>query len=205
MSSISKEDLDSLICSHNFEELFIKLGWDREGLSETPLRLSLSDGEIDKADFQIDRVAQKRGFAVCVCDAGEHYPASKNDRRRLLNQLARHHYEHLLIIYGEGKQCWTVSIRPQDRPLRIVEVEWHEAQDIQPLMEKLNGMIFDISEEEGIAITDVVDRVRTAFMENAEKITKKVLPRVSGRNCWLFLEFIEGYSRSKCQRSGMPR
>ena len=183
----SKEQVDRCIRERRFSELFVGHGWDKENLPPTPLPLDLRDGK----KFSVDRVVEKRGFAVCVCDAGEHYPATKAERKHLVTQLARYHYEHLLIICGEDRQCWTVAIRPQNRPLRTLEVEWHEAQDIQPLMGKLNGMIFDISEEEGIAITDVVDRVRTAFMENAEKITKKFYGDFR-KELSAFSEFIEG-------------
>ena len=165
--SVTKRELSECIRDRRFSALFIRLGWDKDNLPSGPLILG------DNGIFPIDRVVEKRGFVVCVCDAGPHYPSAKSDRRRLVNQLSRHHYEHLLILCGEGRQCWTVAIRPQNRPLRTVEVEWNESQDIQPLMEKLDGMIFDISEEETIRITDVVDRVHSAFMKDAETVTRR--------------------------------
>ena len=184
---ISKKELDSLIRNHDFKKLFVELGWDLGNLPPS-LPLSLPHNET----IQINRIAQKRGFVICLYDAGENYPAEKSQRRQIVNQLARHHYEHLLIICGnKGKQCWTVAIRPQNRPLRTAEVEWNESQDIQPLMEKLNGMIFDISEEGTLVITDVVDRVRSTFMEGAEKITKKFY-REFKNELSAFAEFIEG-------------
>ena len=184
---LSKQKLADFIRSRHFSDLFIELGWDTEHLPQEPLVLEPGDGE----SFCINRVAEKRGFVVCVCDAGENYPATKTQRRRLINQLARHHYEHLLIICGEGRQCWTVAIRPQNRPLRTVEVEWSESQDIQPLMEKLDGMIFDISEEEGLAITDVVDRVRGAFMANSETVTRRFYGEFQ-QELQEFSDFIQG-------------
>ena len=184
---LSKRKLADFIRSRHFSDLFIELGWDTERLPQEPLVLEPGDGE----SFCINRVAEKRGFVVCVCDASENYPATKTQRRRLINQLARHHYEHLLIICGEGRQCWTVAIRPQNRPLRTVEVEWSESQDIQPLMEKLDGMIFDISEEEGLAITDVVDRVRGAFMANSATVTRRFYGEFQ-QELREFSDFIQG-------------
>ena len=191
---VTKDRLDSLIRNYDISTLFIELGWDVEGLSTTSLPLSLPEGET----FLIDRVAQKRGFAVCVCNAGDNYPTNRHHRRRLLHQLSRHHYEHLLIVRGKAMQCWMVSIRPQNRPLRTVEVEWNENQDIRPLMEKLDGMIFDISEEETLGLTDVVDRVRTVFMENAETVTRRFY-REFREQLSAFAEFIEGI-RDKVSR-----
>ena len=184
---LTKQQLTTFILDHCFSDLFIQLGWDKENLSAEPLMLKLRDGE----NLPVTRVVEKRGFVVCVCDAGVNYPSGKSDRRRLINQLARHHYEHLLIVCSEGRQCWTVAIRPQNRPLRTVEVEWNEGQDIQPLMEKLDGLIFDISEEDTLGITDVVDRVRSVFMENAEKITKKFYGEFQNELS-AFAKFIKG-------------
>ena len=184
---ISKTELNSLIHGRDFKKLFVELGWDLGNLSSSlPLDLPHND------PIQINRIVQKRGFVICLYDAGENYPTEKSQRRQIVNQLARHHYEHLLIICGsEGRQCWMVAIRPQNRPLRTVEKEWNKGQDIQPLMEKLDGMVFDISEEETLGITDVVDRVRSAFMEGAEKITKKFY-REFKSELSAFAEFIEG-------------
>ena len=187
---ITKDKINSFIRNRDFKALFIELGWDLDNLSPSlPLDLPHND------PIQINRIVQKRGFVICLYDAGENYPTTESKRRQIVNQLTRHHYEHLLIICGsEGRQCWTVAIRPQNRPLRTVEKEWDESQDIQPLMEKLNGMIFDISEEETLGITDVVDRVRSAFMEGAEKITKKFY-REFKSELLTFAEFIEGINK----------
>ncbi len=166
---LSKQKLADFIRSRRFSDLFIELGWDTGNLPKQPLVLKFKDDQ----SLHINRITEKRGFVVCVYDAGKNYPDTKVQRRYLVNQLARHHYEHLLIICGEGRQCWTVAIRPQNRPLRTVEVEWWENQDIQPLKEKLDGLLFDIREEDSLAITDVVDKVRSAFMVGAEKVTRK--------------------------------
>ena len=182
---VTKRDLSEFIRTRRFSDLFIRLGWDKENLPSDPLLLG------DNGNFSIKRVVEKRGFVVCVCDAGNNYPSTKTERRRMVNQLSRYHYEHLLIICGEGRQCWTVAIRPQNRPLHTVEVEWNESQDIQPLMEKLDGLIFDISEETMLGITDVVDRVRSVFMENAERITKRFYGEFKNELS-AFAEFIKG-------------
>ncbi|MDD9859481.1 MAG: Eco57I restriction-modification methylase domain-containing protein [Nitrospira sp.] len=188
--SLTPERLTEFLRAHHFADLFIKgLGWDKENLPSAPLPLSLGDDR----RFDINRIVEKRGFVVCVCEAGNNYPATKSDRQQLVTKLSRQHYEHLLIICGKGRQCWIVAIRPQNRPMRTVEVEWHEHQDIQRLTEKLNGIIFEISEEEGLHISDVVDRVRSAFMENAERVTRRFYSEFQ-RQLSDFADFIEGIS-----------
>ena len=188
MTKITKESMGEFVRARNFSKLFIELGWDEPPLPNEPLSLSL-----DKRDSSttVKRMAQKRGFVVCMCNTGSYYPKKKAERRRLVKQLAQHHYEHLLILCGDGKQCWTIDIRPQNRPMRTIEVEWHENQDIQLLMQRLDGMIFDISEESTLGITDVVDRVRNAFMENTEKITKRFYKQFQNKLS-IFAKFIEG-------------
>ena len=187
---ITKDKIKSFIHNHNFKKLFIALGWDLDNPPLPSLSLTLPHNET----VQINRIAQKRGFVICLYDAGKNYPTEKSKRRHIVKKLELHHYEHLLIICGsKGRQCWTVAIRPQNRPLRTVEVEWNESQDIQPLMEKLHGMIFDISEEGTLGITDVVDRVRSAFMEGAEGVTRQFY-REFKNELSAFAEFIEGIS-----------
>lgn len=192
MNRIAKHELDALIRGRQFAELFIRCGWDREGVSAAPLPLTLAPTADRGGDSLVaEVVAEKRGFAVCVCDAGDAYPHTRAARRRLVTQLSRHHYEHLLIICGAGKQCWSAAIRPHNRPMRNLEVEWSEGQDTQSLKEKLDGIIFDISDEEKLGITDVVEQVRSAFMENADQVTRKFY-REFQTELAAFAEFIGG-------------
>ena len=183
---IDKESANLYIRNRNFSKLFVELGWDADVPREL-LQLETRDNE----KIHVKRIVEKRGFVVCVCDEENNYPATCSDRRRLVNQLARSHYEHLLILCGKEKQCWTIAIRPKNRPLRTVEVEWNESQDIQFLLEKLYGMVFDISEEDGLSITDVVERVRSVFMENAEKVTRRFYGEFK-EELKAFSGFIEG-------------
>jgi len=186
--AIPQNILLELVRARNFRKLFISLGWDTERLPSEPLRL-----RVGERAYSVKRVAEKRGFVVCVCEAGENYPANKNERQHLSSRLRLHHYEHLLILCGEGKQCWSVGVRPQNQPLRTVEVEWRENQGIQFLREKLDGMIFGISEEDGLSIVDVVERVRDAFMENAGRIANEFYEKFSDELA-TFSEFISGIS-----------
>lgn len=177
---------------HKFRELFIALGWDTEGISDELFSLNIyPKNASEEESFDVQKIVQKRGLVVCVCDAGERYLTDRGKRKKLMRSLTKIYYEHLLIMLGKDRQCWMVSIRPQDRPVRMIDVEWNESQGIQKLMEKLHGMIFDISEEEKLGITDAVDRVRHAFMKNSEKVTKKFYVEFE-KKLSEFTEFIEG-------------
>ncbi len=76
-------------------------------------------------------------------------------------------------MLSEDQQCWILAIRPQNRPRRIIEVVWREDEDPQKLLEKIDGIFFDINEENDLHLTDVVDRVRDSFIVNSERITNR--------------------------------
>lgn len=185
---IRRNELKQFLSDRDFRGLFIELGWDAEvPTASIPLQYK-------EELLEANCVAEKHGFVICVCDAGEKYPTSKVERRRFVNQLSKQHYEHLLIFLSKGKQCWTLAIRPQNRPMKTVEVEWGENQDIQVLMQKLSGVFFDISEEEKIGLTDVVDKVRNAFMENSEKVTRSFYKKFQ-KELKTFADFIDGIEK----------
>ncbi len=162
---------EKYIRERNFEDLFIEQGWDEAHAA--PVYLPYPAGE----KFKIQAKFQKRGFAVCFCQDQRFLILSTADRKRLLHELSKFHYEHLLIAYGKNanganEQHWMVSIRPHHRPQRVAMVQWREGQALQGLIEKLEGLIFPLAEEDALTIVDVVERVRFAFSANAEKISK---------------------------------
>ena len=189
MTTIAKQRMAELIRERNFRELFITLGWDIPART-TPLQLQLPGA----TTFTVNRIVEKRGFMVCVCDAGDNYPTQRRVRRQLSRMLSRYHLEHLLIICGKDKQCWMTEIRRQQRGSTIAEVEWHKGQDIEFIRQKLGGIIFDIAEEGDINVTTVVDRVHTAFAQNAEEVTRRFY-REFQTQLSTFAEFISGIEK----------
>ena len=188
--SIDKKTLEHFIRERNFRGLFLELGWDSPGQHLQALHLALPGG----ATYAINRIAHKRGFMVCVCDAGDDYPTHKADRVKLAKRLSRFHYEHLLIICGEGAQCWVTEIRPQNQSNRIVEVNWREKNAFDFLYQRLAGLIFDVDEEGTLNITTVVDRVRGAFAQNAEQVTRRFYGDFQ-KQLSAFAEFIKGIEK----------
>ena len=188
--SIDKKTLEHFIRERNFRGLFLELGWDSPGQHLQALHLALPGG----ATYAINRIAHKRGFMVCVCDAGDDYPTHKADRVKLAKRLSRFHYEHLLIICGAGAQCWVTEIRPQNQSNRIVEVNWREKNAFDFLYQRLAGLIFDVDEEGTLNITTVVDRVRGAFAQNAEQVTRRFYGDFQ-KQLSAFAEFIKGIEK----------
>ena len=184
---LSKGRAESLLRAGNFAELFRELGWDSPSAAKREFDLPLPKR---KEPAKLRYVMEKRGFVVCLCDLGDK-PVDEGFRRAVRKGLARLHYENLLIFRGGGRQFWEVSIRPQNRPLRVVPVCWWEKQDARRLLGPLDGIFFGVDEEDGITIVDIVDRVRESFTQNAEKVTRQFYARFK-EELDAFAQFIRG-------------
>ena len=184
---LSKGRAESLLRAGNFAELFRELGWDSPSAAKREFDLPLPKR---KDPAKLRYVMEKRGFVVCLCDLGDK-PVDEGFRRAVRKGLARLHYENLLIFRGGGRQFWEVSIRPQNRPLRVVPVCWWEKQDARRLLGPLDGIFFGVDEEDGITIVDIVDRVRESFTQNAEKVTRQFYARFK-EELDAFAQFIRG-------------
>ena len=184
---LSKGRAESLLRAGNFAELFRELGWDSPSAAKREFDLPLPKR---KEPAKLRYVMEKRGFVVCLCDLGDK-PVDEGFRRAVRKGLARLHYENLLIFRGGGRQFWEVSIRPQNRPLRVVPACWWEKQDARRLLGPLDGIFFGVDEEDGITIVDIVDRVRESFTQNAEKVTRQFYARFK-EELDAFAQFIRG-------------
>ena len=183
-SFVSKQEMTEFIDNDRFRELFIRLGWDLGGLPTDTLYLSGNN-------LKIERVAHKRGFTLCVCNTTSSYLKTKRERENLARELSKHHHENLLIISNQEKQYWITEVRLPNRPLRKIEIEWHRGQSIEAIMQKLKGIGFSIDEEDNITITDVGSRVQKAWLNNADKVTRKFYGEFQ-KQLNHFSKFIEG-------------
>ena len=184
-AGLAREKAKTLLRDGEFAELFAELGWDAPSVAQQEIEIPLREQPVP-----LRYVAEKRGFVVCVCDIGDEEP-SRDFRRAVGKELAKIHYENILIFRGGGRQFWQVSIRPQNRPLRVVTVDWWEKQDPNRLLDKLDGVIFGVAEEGGLNIVDVVTRVRESFVKNAEKVTRQFYGQFKEK-LDEFAEFISG-------------
>ena len=184
-AGLAREKAKTLLRDGEFAELFAELGWDAPSVAQQKIEIPLREQPVP-----LRYVAEKRGFVVCVCDIGDEEP-SRDFRRAVGKELAKIHYENILIFRGGGRQFWQVSIRPQNRPLRVVTVDWWEKQDPNRLLDKLDGVIFGVAEEGGLNIVDVVTRVRESFIQNAESVTRQFYGQFK-KELDEFAEFISG-------------
>ena len=191
---MNREQIENYIRERNFAALFTESGWDSAGDDRRPIGLQVGDKTVT-----VRARHAKSGFAVCFCEDEAVLDMGAQERKKLMHQLSKYHYEHLLIAHTAQRQRWMVSIRPQDRGLRIVTEDWRAEQDIQGLYEKLQGLIFPVEDEDRLNIAEVVSRVRSSFGANAEAVTRKFYSRFQGE-LQTFDEFIEGIENRVTRR-----
>lgn len=156
----------------DFKSLFIEeLGWDTVDRVTLPF-------EIDGSFFEVTSIAQKRGFIVYQCITPE-IPA-RPIRVKLDRQLTDYSKSHLLIFGDGGKtqQEW-LWLKPQ--PGKSAKVRSHSyktSQNPESLLQKLEALIVDLKEEEGLTHVDVVERVTQGF--DVERVTKQFFQDFEG-------------------------
>jgi hypothetical protein len=171
----------------DFEGLFIEeLGWDYHP-SSLPLEV-IVDGE----PYVLDALAEKRGMTVYLCPPGpdgEIPPYAT--RRKIERQVAKAAHEHIIIFTDDAKstQVWQWVRREPGRPAACWEQTFYRDQRGDPLIQRLDGLAFELDEEEELTIVDVSGRVRAAF--DVERVTKGFYDLFK-REHDAFLDFIEG-------------
>lgn len=151
--------IKQFLLRRDFTGLFNYLGWDHP----QPLSLPLSlDGVLAAP------AADKRGVAVWSITG----VMTAMERRRIDRELSRLSRERLLIFDEGNCQRWLwPEMRPSGSGYRLVEHEYWPGAANEGLVQRLAGVYFDISEEDGLTVLDVLDRVRRQF--NVEPVTKR--------------------------------
>ena len=192
---LDRQEIGRLIQQGNLKELFIShLNW--ENADDNPVYLKTKFAGVDY-EVSAKIIAQKRGFAVC--HAIHDQPLDKGIRQRLRRQLSKSYHEHLFVLSindnndGRKTHYWMAAVKRPNKPKLDVEVDIRPDQSPERLLQKLNGLVFNISEEGHITILDVAERVESAFKTNAEKVTRKFYERFR-KELVKFQGFIVGLS-----------
>ena len=182
--SITRTRFKELVTAAAIGELFIELGWDH-AKDEHGVRAGTDT-------HRLQTVAQKKGFAVLVhTSAGA--AADKALRQRIEKQVARLHYEHLIVFRSaDGRQqTWQLAMRRAHQPITYHEATWHAGTDPEHLFQKLSGLFIPLEEEKGITLVDVKEKVTAQFEKNTKEVTKKFYREFSAQHKD-FLKFIKG-------------
>ena len=170
----------------NLEKLFIEeLGWDRHSA-----QLAVT---VDGHTYTLNAIAEKRGVQIFECqpDVAGNIPDYAT-RRKLETQVTKSAYEHLIIFVDVARtiQIWQWVARQPGQPTAYREHHYHaQHQPGDALIQKLEAITFPLNEEEGLALTGVVFRLRDAF--DRDKITRRFYDHFK-REHTAFLTFIKG-------------
>lgn len=158
------QDVSRQIASHDFATVFVEnLGWDR------CKKVSGRD-ELTGADCPT-LIAHKRGFAVLTVNVHRTDLANRSLLRRHQRELRKLYHEHILIHYCESprKQVWQWVTSAGDGR-RLIHREHPFFSDNPPprLLERLEQLAIPMEREEQTTLVDVLDRVRSALLPDAE-------------------------------------
>jgi hypothetical protein len=183
--ALSKNQFTQLIKQGELKKLFIQLGWNADGI-----KFNEKAGD---QTFACESIAEKTGFkVVLVKEAAAEMPLYAI-RKKLSNAITKRYRENLIIFIANNskKQIWHYTLRRPGKPTITTETPYQTQQEPELLFQKLQGIFFELEEEDKITIIDVSQRVSDSFEKNAKDVVKKFYREFQAqhRN---FLKFIKG-------------
>jgi hypothetical protein len=184
--TVDIERLRRRLREFDFVRLLVdELGWNH--CSEKPLTIPL-----DATRHSLNAVAEKCGLVVYSCspDSDGNIPLYPI-RRKIERQVAKSHFEHMIIFTDAAKttQVWQWVRRQAGKPAACREHVFRANQTGEALVQKLQGIAFELEEEEDLRIVEVAAKVQKAL--DVEKVTKKFYDRFK-REHETFLGFVKG-------------
>ena len=171
----------------NFDllDLFTQeLGWDHGG-SDTDVTVK------DRA-YPLQAIAHKRGMVAYryLAQPGADFPDHPT-RQQIERKVAKEVREHIIIFaaHDRSAQYWLWVKREPGRPDRPRTHIYRSDQSGEPLIQKLERIVFTLEDEADLSIVDVTGHVLAAF--DVEKVTRKFYDRFKKEH-QDFLGFIEG-------------
>ena len=171
----------------NFDLLILftqELGWDHGG----------SDTEVTVKDraYPLQAIAHKRGMVAYqyLAQPGDEVPDHPT-RQQIERRVAKEVREHIIIFaaHDRNAQYWLWVKREPGRPGRPRTHIYRSDQSGEPLIQKLERIVFTLEDEADLSIVDVTGHVLAAF--DVEKVTKRFYDRFKEEH-QAFLGFIEG-------------
>ncbi len=179
--------------SFNLRKLFIEeMGWDQP---DSDLDIPY-EGDI----LFLEGIAQKRGLKVFVCSPLEDGQIPDyTGRRKIETELRKRVHEHILIFTDlqYSRQVWQWVRREPGRPTTGRELDYYKGQSGEPLLQRLQSLVFTLEQEESIGIVDVTSRVRATF--DVERITSRFYDQFKEVHT-SFVGFLKGIPDSEDQR-----
>jgi len=175
----------------DFESLFIEeLGWDTVDRVTLPF-------EVEGEFFEVQSIAQKRGFTVFKCITPE--MPTRPVRVKLDRLLTDYSKSHLLVFADAGKtqQEW-LWLKPElGKSPKVRSHSYRVSQNPEPLLQKLEALAIDFAEEQSLTHVDVAQKVKQGF--DVERVTKQFFQDFEGLHRQFCLE-IEGMESESDRR-----
>ena len=164
------------------------LGWDHH--QGAPISVDASDESYD-----LHIVAEKKGFAAYRCSPKlDGTIPTQSTRRQIENQVAKTHYEHLIIFVdaAETRQVWQWVKRESGKRDAFRELPYNKDQTGTALLQRLRGIEFTLEEERNLGITDVTDKFQQSL--DVERVTKRFYDQFRVE-LTAFQKFINGFTK----------
>ena len=164
-----------------------ELGWDHGG----------SDTEVTVKDraYPLQAIAHKRGMVAYqyLAQPGDEVPDHPT-RQQIERRVAKEVREHIIIFaaHDRNAQYWLWVKREPGRPGRPRTHIYRSDQSGEPLIQKLERIVFTLEDEADLSIVDVTGHALAAF--DVEKVTKRFYDRFKNDH-QDFLGFIEGIEK----------
>lgn len=156
-----------LLRTFDLQSLFIEeLGWDRHVATLEPV--------LEGHRYTLSAVAQKRGVVAFTCSpAADGRIPTGPVRREIERYVASLVREHLIIFHdaARAESIWQWGRREPGQSAALREEPYHRALPGQRLIQRLQSIAFGLDEEADLRLTNVVNRVRSAF--DVEKVTRR--------------------------------
>ncbi len=178
--TIDRAQARSLLNTGRFTDLFAEmLGWNRF-TKDLPIK-------VNGIVFHLRAVAEKRGVTVFVCNQ---LPEHK-DRMAIERVITASYREHLIIFTekSSGIQEWQWVRREPGKPASVRKETFRRSDTGERLIQRLEGIVFSLEEEERLNTVAVSGRVNRAF--DIDRVTKRFFDQFKQEHK-SFLDFIRG-------------
>ena len=173
----------------DFGALFRLLGWDNPPDDSRQVELESDEEEPTEILFACGE-AELRGVMVWAVQCAQ-IPIRAR-QRRITRQLRQRASDQLLIFDTGAEQLW---LWPEQRPSgsgwRLVDHHYRRGSTNDALLQRLEGIRFDLKDHQSLTGPQVLERVRRSF--NVDRVTKR------------FYQEFQKYHRSLTERiKGIP-
>jgi hypothetical protein len=185
--AIPKQQFIELFRNNELKKLFREvLGWDSDKYQFTE--------KANDETFHCECIAEKSGFKIVLVKPEHNSEIPVYAIRKKLDNLITKRFRENLIVFSNGsgnRQIWHYTLRKPGKPALTSEIPYHIGQSPELLFHKLQGIFFDLDEQDNITIIDVSQRVSDSFEKNAKQVVKKFY-RDFQQQHRSFLKFIKG-------------